>query len=1115
MSNVNQQCPKCDCDIPLEFHFCGNCGTPLIPDRPTSFQEIDTRQQGTILPIRSDLGLQFRKSTPEIRHLTVMFCDLVGSTTLSEHMSPEDLRFLLIHYEEYCEEIIQRYEGYVAKLLGDGLLIYFGYPLAHEDDCHRAVQTSLTLLAEMDRLHERLKEHINGRLSIRTGIHVGQVVMGQMSNRDDREVVAIGSTTNIAARLQTLAAPDTVIISESVFRMIKGGFECQSLGYQTLKGLTQPISVYQVLHASTVQNRFETAVGSNLYPLVGRDREMSQLLTRWETTKDGNGQAILLTGEPGIGKSRVVKSFKEHVAQEPHIQLECQCYPLTQNSSLDPIIDLVQRYFDLRREDTPLEKTQKLEAVLKQYPLPVDEVLPLFASLLSIPLTQAYPGPMSTPQRQKEKTLEALLGLLMYLTQKHPVLFIIEDIQWADPSTLGFFGLLMERLPTAQLLLLFTARSSMTLPLVQASSMIVVPVARLSHHQITQIIEHIAGSIKLTDAIVRQLVAKADGVPLYAEELTKMVLESNIRADGQPSQQAAGPFPSLAIPNTLHPSLLARLDQMPQLAELVQMAATFGREFTYDMLKIVSGLESATLQRDLQQLVEADLLCQEVHSPNAPYMFKHALIQEEAYQTMIRSTRQRYHLAIAKMLDQQFPEILETQPELMAHHYTHGGVDDRAVYCWRLAGKRAIQRSANIEAISHFHKGLELLKTAPDTLQRTQQEIDLLILQGTAQIAVKGYASSEVKDFFERAQQLCELVEERNQLFPAVHGLWSFFLVRGQLTTALELGQKLYRLAQDHQDNNLILESHFCLGLSLTFLGDLLGAQEHLNTGATLYRPLDQDSLAFRFGQDPVVGCLAQSSWPFWILGYPDQAQRRVNEAFSLAQTLGHPHSLAFSLHYLTHFYLFSGNYQAALETAEAEITLSKEQGFPFWLNMAMMLKGGALVELGGVELGLEGMRQGLRNHLSLGAAISRTYWMSLLAHGLGRAGRGKEGLGVIEEALTLREESGEAWWEAELYRLRGQLLLNLNEGTLQTLRRKFRRALTAEECFDHAVTLARNRQQKSLELRALISLVQFQRQQGQTVSALASLQEVYQWFSEGFETADLQTAKALLESIP
>ena len=668
-----------------------------------------------------------------------MFCDLVDSTRLASQLDPEDYRTVVRSYQQTCAAVIQPFDGHIAQYLGDGLLVYFGYPQAHDDDAQRAVRAGLGILDAVRTLSARLAHDRGVRLAIRLGIHTGLVVVGAMGGKDRQEQLALGDTPNIAARLQGLAAPNTLVISAATHRLVQGYFECQDLGLHTLKGIDQPITLYQVLQESAAQSRLDVAATQGLTPLVGREEEVGLLLRRWGQSQDGLGQVVLLSGEAGIGKSRLVEVLRAYTEREGYTRMAFRCSPYYQQSALYPVIEHLQRLLQFHRDDTPEAKLDKLEQGLQGYRLALDEAVPLLATLLSVSLPEARYAPLSlSPQRQRQKTLEALLTWLLAETERQPTLAVWEDLHWADPSTLEFLGLLIDQTPTARLLTLLTCRPEFRPPWTPRSYLTQLTLGRLGRVQVEAMIERITAGKALPAEVVQQIVARTDGVPLFVEELTKAILESGLLQERENRYEQRGPLPSLAIPATLHDSLMARLDRLATGKEVAQLAATLGRAFPYELLRAVSPLDEATLQQALARLVEAELLYQRGMPPQATYLFKHALIQETAYQSLLKSTRQQYHRRVAQVLEAQFPETCETQPELLAHHYTEAGRTEQAIPYWQRAGQLALQRSANLEAVRHLTTGLELLAPLPETQARAQQELDLQIALGVALVATKG-----------------------------------------------------------------------------------------------------------------------------------------------------------------------------------------------------------------------------------------------------------------------------------------------------------------------------------------------------------------------------------------
>ncbi|HEY7496366.1 MAG TPA: adenylate/guanylate cyclase domain-containing protein, partial [Candidatus Tectomicrobia bacterium] len=737
-----------------------------------------TAQEGppASLPVVQTASVHGASGVPaaERRQLTVLFCDLADSTRLARQLDPEDLREVIRAYQGTCVAVIQRFDGHVAQYLGDGLLVYFGYPQAHEDDAQRAVRTGLGILEAIGTLPIRLLRDPSGRLAVRIGIHTGLVVVGEMGSGDRHEHLALGDTPNLAARLQGLAAPNTVVISEATSRLVHGYFTCQDHGTHALKGIDTLVHVYQVIGESTAHSRLDVAEATGLTPLVGREAEVTLLQERWAQSTDGLGQVVVLSGEAGIGKSRLVYELIERVMDEHTPRLTFHCSPYHTNSALYPVLEYLKRLLHWQRNTSPEAKLATLEQAIQTARLPLAEVVPLVAALLLLPVSAHYPPLTLSPQRQKQKTLEALVAWLLAEAAQRPVLAIWEDLHWADPSTLELLGLLLDQASTARLLLVLTCRPEFRPPWSPRSYVMPLTLTRLLRPQVEDLVLRLTGGKPLPAEVLQQIVEKTDGIPLFVEELVKTIWESGLVREDAERYILTGLLPPLAIPTTLQDALMARLDRLAPVKAVAQLGAVLGREFSYALLRAVAPWEEATLQHALAQLVEAELLYQRGMPSQATYLFKHALVQDAAYQSLLRSTRQQYHQRIAQVLEEQLPETANTQPELLAHHYTEAGLAEQAIPYWHQAGQRAIERSANVEAIQYLRTGLALLTTLPETYERTQHELTFHLALGPALIAARGYASPDVEQTYARAHALCQQVGDTPQLFPVLRGLHRF-----------------------------------------------------------------------------------------------------------------------------------------------------------------------------------------------------------------------------------------------------------------------------------------------------------------------------------------------------
>ncbi|MBI3249263.1 MAG: AAA family ATPase [Deltaproteobacteria bacterium] len=1053
-----------------------------------------------------------------------MFCDLVGATALSAQLDPEDLRDVVWSYQQTCAAVIEHYEGHIAQYLGDGLLVYFGYPVAHEDDAARAVRAGLAIIAA---LQERVPSPLVGEgqgegavgarhavpLRVRIGIHTGPVVMGEMGGGAKREHLALGETPNIAARIQGQAAPDEVLISAATSRLVEDLFECEERGQSTLKGVAPPLTLYRVLKEGDARSRFQAAVRTGLTPLVGREHELGLLRECWERATQAAGQVVVLSGEPGIGKSRLVEALKETVEHEGARCFELRCSPYHQNSALAPAIEHLQQVLGFQRDESPKEKLRKLAAAWKgrgEVTSPLQaETVALLASLLSLPHPDGHPVLTLSPQKQKEKTLAALVSWLLEETGQAPVCCVWEDLHWADPSTLELLTLFVAQVPTTRLLAVLTFRLEFTPPWGAHSYLSQLTLSRLGCRHVETMVEQVTGGKDLPKEIVQQIVAKTDGVPLFVEELTKSVVESV-------GAQHAAPL-HLGIPATLQDALMARLDRLGPAKEIAQLGATIGREFSYELLHAVSPLNEETLQHGLQQLVATELVYQRGLTPQASYIFKHALIQDTAYQSLLKSRRQQLHQQIAHVLEERFPETKEAQPELLAHHYTEAGLVEQAIPYWQNAGQRAVSRSAHAEAVSHLTRGLAVLKTLADTPERTLQELALQTMLGQVFVATKGFTAPEVERAYARARELCRQVGDTPQLVPVLWGLAELYRVRGELQTALEVAEQLLRLAQHGQDPVSLVLAHLACGTTLYLRGALVPALEHLEQAMALYNPTQHHAQAGLALHDAGVHCRCVAAATLWYLGYPDKARQRMREASTLAQGLAHSVTLAAAATraWATSVYQLRREVQDIHEQAEALMAFATKQGLPYYMAVGMMWQGWFRVQQGEGEAGIGQLRHGLTLYQATGARLYTAIRLGLLAEAYSKVGQAEEGLAVLAEALTMIDRTEERYHEAELYRLKGELTLQqwkVESGKSPTP--STQAEAEAETCFLKAIDIAQKQQAKSLELRAVMSLARLWQQQGKHHAARNMLAEIYGWFTEGFDTKDLQEAKALVEEL-
>ncbi len=1036
----------------------------------------------------------------ERRQLTVLFCDLAGSTALATRLDPEDLREVIGAYHRCCAEVVGRWGGHVAKYMGDGVLTYFGWPRAHEDDAERAVRAGLQLVEAVGRLSGG-----DAPLRGRVGIATGAVVVGDLIGEGAaREQGVVGTTPNLAARLQALADPGHVVIGRRTRRLISGLFDLEDLGTQQLKGFAEPVPAWRVRGEGPAESRFDARQEGGTTPMVGRDHEIALLLDRWQQAKAGEGHVILLSGEPGVGKSRLVRALHERLDDEPHTRLSHFCSPYHQDSALYPVIGLLERAAGISRDDPSGRQLDKLEALLALGTTDVRDVAPLIAHLLSIPTGERYPRLLHSPQRQKERTLTALLDQVAGLAARQPVMALYEDLHWSDPTTLELLDSAVGHIQSLPVLAVFTFRPEFRAPWIGFAHVTSLTLNRLNRRQSAVMVEKVTHGKALPSEVLEQIVAKTDGVPLFVEELTKTVIESDLLQDVGERYVLGGPLPPLAIPASLYDSLMARLDRLAPVKEVAQLGAVIGREFGYELLAAVSSLDDSKLRDALQQLVNAELLFRHGTPPHATYTFKHALVQDAAYASLLRGRRQQLHARIATVMEERFPETLETEPHLLAHHYTEAGLIEKAVNFWLKAGQQASERSAYIEAARHVSRGLDLIQTLPERPEHTMCELDLRLVAGAALMATKGYAADEVEPHYTRAWDLCRHVGQTPKLFPALHGLYRFYHARGELGTAREVGQQLTDLARKVQDPALTVEASRALGVTLFWLGAVEAAQADLERGAALYDLELHRSQAFLYGIDPGVVCLSYSALASWALGYPEEALMRSDRALSLARELCHRQTLALALVWAAWLRQWRGEAPGAREQGEVALALCREDGFPLFTAMADILLGWIEAQEGQVKEGTERLRKGLDDLRATGTGLFRPSFLALLAEADERAGLPERGLCHLEQALAITRRNGERFSEPEIRRLIGDMLMQLPGSAIGD----------AEASYRQALEVARQQRTKSFELRTATSLARLWRRQGRKAEARDMLAPVYGWFTEGFDTADLKDAKTLLDEL-
>ncbi|MDH3598069.1 MAG: AAA family ATPase, partial [Candidatus Tectomicrobia bacterium] len=881
----------------------------------------------------------------ERRQLTVMFCDLVDSTSLSSRLDPEVLREVVRDYQATCDTVVQHFDGHIAQYLGDGLLVYFGYPQAHEDDAARAVRAGLGIVEAVTALNTRLSRDKGVRFAIRLGIHTGLVVVGEMGGESRQEQLALGDTPNIASRIERLAAPDTVVISDATYRLVEGYFTCQALGEQHLKGIAQPMPVYRVVEASSARSRLEIATSRGLTPLVGREQEVGLLTERWAQVQEGRGQVVLLSGEAGIGKSRLVQIIKEQVAATSHTGLECRSSPYHRNTALYPIADLLQRILQWQPDETAAQRLTKLEDTLSVYRLPLYDTVPLVAALLSFTLPDnRYPLPQLTPQQQRQKTLETLLTLLLEQAERQPVLFILEDLHWTDPTTLEWLTLLIEQVPTTSLLVVLTCRPEFTSPWGWRSYLTPIALNRFTQVQIAMMASGMVGDKPLPTEVMQHLAEKTDGVPLYIEEMLKAFLESGLLQDTDDQYVLTGPLTSLTVPVTLQDALMARLDHLETAKEMVQLGAVLGRQFSYDVLQAVSHLDDETLQRELARLVQVELLHQRGVAPRASYVFKHALLQDVAYQALLKSTRQAYHQRTVQVLTEHFSETAETQPEVLTYHALRGEVWDQALRYGRQAGVRALEQSAYREAVAHFDQALSALAQLPERRDTLQQAVDLRLDLRNALHPLG--EQGRVGDILREAETLAERLGDEPRLGQIACYLCINLSNIGEYDRAIAAGQRALALGTTSGAFDVQVVAQTYLGATYCHVGDF---RQALDVSQRAMALLTGEQRFAHFGQvaPPAVASHGCTAWSLAELGGFAEGYSVVEETIRLVEAIEQPYTIALALSFAGLFSRRQGNLHTAIPVLERALALCQSANIPHLLPQAASILGTVYVYAG------------------------------------------------------------------------------------------------------------------------------------------------------------------------
>ncbi|MBR0820425.1 AAA family ATPase [Bradyrhizobium liaoningense] len=1035
-------------------------------------------------------------SEGERRQLTVMFCDLVDSTALSSTLDPEQLRDLLLAYQAACAVVIDRYDGHLAKYLGDGLLVYFGLPRAHEDDAQRAVSAGLDIVEAVALLNRDLFRKVGIQLGVRLGVHTGLVVAGEMGAVGAREEMAIvGETPNVAARLQSLATPNALVISASTQRLVGGLFTYEDIGVHQLKGVARPVQAWRVTGERLTESRFEALHPGGPFPLIGREEEVNFLLRRWEQAKQGDGQVVLLCGEPGIGKSRIAEALVERIADLPHVRLRCQCSAYFTTSALYPFARQLVQAAGFLPTDPPAIKLNKLEQMLAESEQAVPEIASLFAGLLSIPVASHYPRLELTAESLKRRTVTALVDRVLGLATRKPVLIVVEDAHWIDASSADVIAAAMDRVQDSRVLILITYRPDYIPPWSGRPHLTMLMLNRLSRAQAADMVGALAATEALPAEIIQEIVAKTDGVPLFIEELTKAVLEAGL-ANDEAGCGRAGRL-QLSVPMTLQDALVARLDRTAGTKEVAQVAAVLGREFSEALLTAVLPPNRGALTGALDALVQAGLLFRRGSPPQTSYVFKHALVQDAAYGTLLLTSRQQLHAQSADVLEQQFPEIAEAQPELLAHHYAAAGIYDRAIAYWQRSGTRARERSNYVEAEHVLTAAVALVPQLRDEA-RKRTELDLQMALGAVYRAIRGSGSPQTELTYRRARALCEEVGDADRLLEVIYGQFVGAFNRPKLHDAERYASEFMEIAEHDHNASALKVAEYLIGSTAFLLGDLVRARQHLEDSLRV-DGVDRERVnRYSHGQYPTFP-LIYLAWTMFALGFPNQGHALAGEAIGVARDRSEFY-YAMALSNDCYLHHMSGDCAAVEANIATLVDLAAKRGIVVFHATAHLFEGWTRAIRGAPEDGIDLMREALAKLAATEQKVEHPYKRSILAETCLRAGRWSEAEEQLDEALRLVRTTDERWYEAEVHRLAAELALAKGDKVNAGLE------------FERARTLATAQSARMWELRAATGLARLWREAGKVSQARTLLAPVLGRFTEGLDTRDFIEAKAIFD---
>jgi class 3 adenylate cyclase/predicted ATPase len=1097
-----KRCAKCGYENAPTAKFCGDCAAALASSESRSTARTSSTPS---VRITSEQTVADSAATDgERKTVTALFADIKGSMELIEDLDPEEARRLVDPALKLMMDAVHRYEGYVAQSTGDGIFALFGAPLAHEDHPQRALHAARRMQEHLKRYADKLRERGQPPLSVRVGVNSGEVVVRSIQTGDAHtEYTPIGHSISLASRLQTLAAPGSVVIGESVQKFVEGYFQLKALGASRIKGVSEPVEVFEVTGLGPLRTQLQRSAGRGLTKFVGREREMEVLRHAAELARQGHGQIVAAVAEPGVGKSRLLFEFKA-TSQSGWMVLETFSVSHGKASAYLPVIDLLRNYFDIKTIDDERKRREKVTGRVVALDRNLEDTLPYLFSLLGI-VEGGDPLAQMDGQIKKRRTLEAIKRIALRESLNQPLMVIFEDLHWIDEQTQELLNLLADSIGTAKFLLLVNYRPEYSHQWNSKTYYTRLRLDPLGKESAAEMLSALLGDGKDLMPLKRLIIERTEGTPFFMEEIVQALFEDGVlQRNG--AVRLAKSMNAVKVPATVQAVLASRIDRLPaEEKELLQTLAVLGREFPLGLVRRVTLKPDDELERRLSRLQAGEFIYEQLTAGDVEYIFKHALTQEVAYNALLVERRKQLHERAGRALESMFAEQLDDHLVELAHHYSRSDNNAKAVEYLGRAGQQALQRSAYADAINLLTAAINLLQRLPDSPERLQRELLLQLVLGPALIAVKGWASPEVERAYTRARELCEQLGDSPELFPALFGLWLMHLLRGELRKAYELAEPLMRLAQSAHDPALLLYARFAPGDTSFWMGEFLSAKEQLEIAITLYDPERHRLLAFRYGgADAMVMCLSHAAWILWLLGYPDKALEKGYEALKFARGMSHAHSQAFAEFFVGVLRQYRREARAAQENAESGIALSAEHGLTDWLAWATTLRGWAMAEQVRNEEGIAQLQKGLAASRATGAELLRPYHLCLLAEAYIQTGRVDDGLSALTEALAAADENKIRNYEAETHRLKGELLLRQDHPNVAE----------AQNCFQRAVEVARNQSAKSLELRATMSLARLLAKRARRDEARAMLSEIYGWFTEGFDTADLKNAKALLDEL-